>query len=162
MYQFLPKEQHQSVTTVVRVLWLVLAGIWLALAYALAGALSGLVTGGGAVTQAALRMAAYALWPFGRTLVSSDDAAPRATEIAWMVTAGWWLALVHAVVGVLLCLTVVGMPFGVASLTLLPLSLRPLRAEIQPVRARLGAARAPAGIEPTPGRVLTGALAHAA
>lgn len=127
-------------TFLIRFLWLVLAGVWLAIAYALAGLLAGLATAGAPVAGASLRMSAYALWPFGRRLTGRpaasglvpDSPHGGVTGTVWLVVAAWWLALVHLVVGVVLCLTVIGLPFGVAALTLLPVALGPLGAEVLP------------------------------
>ncbi|MDQ0582806.1 uncharacterized membrane protein YccF (DUF307 family) [Streptomyces rishiriensis] len=50
----------------------------------------------------------------------------------WLVLAGWWLAIGHIVTGLLLCLTIIGIPFGVANFKLIPVSLFPLGREIVP------------------------------
>ena len=131
-------------TTLIRVLWLVLAGIWLALAYALAGLLTGVATAGAPVSQASLRMSAYALWPFGRSLTSRPvegrlPASATASGAVWLVAAAWWLGLVHVLLGLFLCLTVVGLPIGVAVLTLLPVAVHPLSVQVLPAaRPRTG------------------------
>ena len=65
-------------------------------------------------------------------------------NIIWFVLCGWWLALAHLVTGLLLCVTIVGIPLGLANLKLIPLSLMPLGREIVSVDD----ARA-AGVEPT-------------
>ena len=131
-------------TIFIRVLWLVLAGIWLALAYALAGVVTGIATAGAPVSQASLRMSAYALWPFDRSLTSrpaevQGTASGAVSGAVWLIAAGWWLGLVHVVLGLFLCLTVIGLPIGVAVLTLLPVTLRPLSAQVLPAdRPRTG------------------------
>jgi uncharacterized membrane protein YccF (DUF307 family) len=135
------------VTAAIRVLWLLLVGIWLGLAYLVAAALSAALTGGGPFASAALRLARYAVWPFDRALVGlPSEPSPRVTGAVWVLTAGWWLALVHVAVGVLLCLTVIGLPFGVVSLTLLPLSFAPLRAQVRPAQLRTEARREVAAV----------------
>ena len=48
----------------------------------------------------------------------------------WLVLAGWWLALTHIVTGIALCITIIGIPFGIANFTLIPVSLLPLGREI--------------------------------
>ena len=48
----------------------------------------------------------------------------------WVVVAGWWLALAHVVAGIALCVTVVGIPFGVASFKLVPAAFWPLGREV--------------------------------
>lgn len=113
---------------VLNVIWLVLAGFWMAVGYAIAGAVACLLVVTLPFGVAALRLASYALWPFGRTVVADPTAgAPSAVaNVLWLVLFGWWLALGHVVTGVALCLTIVGIPMGVASFKLVPLSLLPL------------------------------------
>jgi uncharacterized membrane protein YccF (DUF307 family) len=81
---------------------------------------------------ASLRIALYALWPFGRTVVKREDAgiASGIGNVLWFVLCGWWLAIGHLVTGVLLCLTIIGIPLGLANFKLIPVSLLPLGREI--------------------------------
>jgi uncharacterized membrane protein YccF (DUF307 family) len=79
-----------------------------------------------------LRIAAFALWPFGRTVVrrANASAASAVGNVVWLVLCGWWLALGHLVTGVLLCCTIIGIPFGLANFKLIPVSLLPLGRDI--------------------------------
>lgn len=81
---------------------------------------------------AAFRIAGYALWPFGRTVVRRADAgvASAIGNLIWLIVAGIWLAIGHVVTGVLLCLTIIGIPLGIASFKMVPISLLPLGREI--------------------------------
>jgi uncharacterized membrane protein YccF (DUF307 family) len=98
---------------------------------------------------ASLRIAIFALWPFGKTVVKRADAgvASGIGNILWFVLCGWWLALGHLISGVLLCLTIIGIPLGLANFKLIPVSLLPLGREIVSVDQ----ARA-LGVEPMFGR----------
>jgi uncharacterized membrane protein YccF (DUF307 family) len=77
---------------------------------------------------AAFRIATFALWPFGRTIVRRPDAgAPSLIgNVVWFVFAGLWLALGHLATGIALCLTIIGIPLGLADFKLIPVSLTPL------------------------------------
>ena len=81
---------------------------------------------------AAFRIGVYALWPFGYTTVERrDTGAPSCVgNVLWLVLAGWWLALAHIVTGIALCVTIIGIPFGIANFKLIPVSLLPLGREI--------------------------------
>lgn len=81
---------------------------------------------------AAFRIAAFALWPFGRQIVRRGDhgAASTIGNLFWLVLAGWWLAIGHLISGVALCLTVIGIPLGLANFKMIPISLTPLGREI--------------------------------
>ncbi|MGV9569746.1 YccF domain-containing protein [Streptomyces nigra] len=80
------------------------------------------------------RIGVYALWPFGYTTVERHDAgAPSCVgNVLWLVLAGWWLAIGHIVTGLALCVTIIGIPFGIANFKLIPVSLFPLGREIVP------------------------------
>jgi uncharacterized membrane protein YccF (DUF307 family) len=81
---------------------------------------------------AALRIALFALWPFGKTVVRRPDAgvASGIGNVIWFVLCGWWLAIANLITGVLLCLTIIGIPLGLGSFKLIPVSLLPLGREI--------------------------------
>jgi uncharacterized membrane protein YccF (DUF307 family) len=50
--------------------------------------------------------------------------------VIWFVLAGWWLILLHVVTGVLLCLTIIGIPLGLANFKLIGVTLRPFGRDI--------------------------------
>ncbi|MEV6608680.1 YccF domain-containing protein [Kutzneria sp. NPDC051319] len=118
--------------TLLNLIWLVLSGFWMALGYAVAGVICCVLIITIPFGIASFRMASYALWPFGCTLVDKPSAGAGAVlgNIIWLVVAGWWLALGHLVTGFLLCVTVIGIPFGVANFKLIPVSLLPLGKQI--------------------------------
>ncbi|MBA9004847.1 YccF domain-containing protein [Thermomonospora cellulosilytica] len=120
--------------TVLNVLWLVLAGFWLAVGYVVAGVVCCILIITIPFGIASFRIAAYALWPFGRSIVRKPAAGALSLigNIIWIVAVGWWLALGHLVTGALLCLTIIGIPFGVANIKMIPVSLTPLGHEIVP------------------------------
>jgi uncharacterized membrane protein YccF (DUF307 family) len=121
------------VRAVLNIIWLVLAGIWLALAYVFAGVLLFITIIGIPFGWQAFKLAGYALWPFGRTLVPSSTRRRGLSAVAnvlWFVLAGWWLALAHVITGVLLCLTIIGIPLGVADFKMAGAALVPFGKEI--------------------------------
>ena len=123
--------------TILNIIWFVLCGLWMAIAYALAGLLCFLlfflvITIPFGI--AAFRIASYVLWPFGRTISPRREAGVGSLigNILWIVLFGWWLALGHLVTGFLLCLTVIGIPRGLANFKIIPISLMPLGVRIVP------------------------------
>ncbi|HLL67210.1 MAG TPA: YccF domain-containing protein [Micromonosporaceae bacterium] len=114
------------------VLWLLLGGIFIALGYALAGIICYLLIVTIPFGIASFRMANYALWPFGRTLVPRPDAGVASTvgNVIWFVVAGWWLAIGHVVTAVAQFVTIIGIPVAIANIKLVPVSLFPLGHEI--------------------------------
>jgi len=120
------------VRLILNLVWLVLAGFWLALGYLLAALICFVLIITIPFGLASLRIAMYALWPFGRTVVRRADAgaASAVGNVIWFVLCGWWLALAHLVTGVLLCVTIIGIPLGLANFKLIPVSMFPLGREI--------------------------------
>jgi uncharacterized membrane protein YccF (DUF307 family) len=123
---------------ILNVIWLVLAGFWLALLYALAGIVAFILIITIPFGFAAFRIAAFSLWPFGRAIVRRADAGAASAigNIVWIIVFGWWLALAHLITGVLLCLTIIGIPLGLGNFKLIPVSLTPLGREIVPSQDR--------------------------
>jgi len=123
------------VRTIGNILWFLLAGLWLAIGYVVAGALACVLIVTIPFGIACFRLAGYVIWPFGRTVVWRRDAgvASGIGNVLWVVLFGWELALMHAVTGLLLCITIIGIPLGIASWKMVPLALLPLGREIVPV-----------------------------
>jgi uncharacterized membrane protein YccF (DUF307 family) len=114
------------------IVWLVIAGLELAIAYTIAAIICFILIVTIPFGVASLRIAWFALWPFGRTVVKRPDAGVASTvgNVLWFVLCGWWLALAHLIVGVLLCLTIIGISMGIANFKMIPISLFPLGREI--------------------------------
>ena len=101
--------------TIGNILWLVLAGLWLAIAYVIAGVVMCILIITIPFGIQAFKLAGFTLWPFGRTVVPNPDASPVLGclgNLVWIVLVGWELAVVHLVAGVMLCLTIIGIPLG--------------------------------------------------
>ena len=114
------------------VLWLVLAGFWLFLGYLVAGLLLMITIIGIPFGIAAFRIGFFALWPFGRRIVRKPSAGLGSAlgNVLWLILAGWWLALGHILTGLALCLTIIGIPLGLANFKLVPVALLPLGKDI--------------------------------
>jgi uncharacterized membrane protein YccF (DUF307 family) len=123
-----------TVRTLLNLVWLVLQGWILALAYALAGLIACLLIITIPFGIAAFRLAGFVVWPFGRTTVQAPGAgvASALGNLVWFLVAGWWLAVIHVVSGVGFCLTIVGIPFGIASFKLAAVGLFPLGKRVVP------------------------------
>jgi uncharacterized membrane protein YccF (DUF307 family) len=124
------------VRTIGNILWLVLAGFWLAVGYVIAGIIMCVLIVTIPFGIQAFKLANYTLWPFGRTVVERPDASPALGclgNVIWLIFAGIEMAIVHLVVGVALCLTIIGIPLGIACFKLIPLALVPFGKEIVPI-----------------------------
>jgi uncharacterized membrane protein YccF (DUF307 family) len=118
--------------TVLNVIWLVLSGFWLFLGYLAAGVIMCVLIVTIPWGIASFRIGLYALWPFGRTVVAKPTSGVWSFlgNVVWFLLAGIWLAIAHLVSGVLLCITIIGIPLGIADFKLIPVSLAPLGKEI--------------------------------
>ncbi len=119
---------------ILNLIWLVLCGLWMAIGYLLAGLVAFVLIVTIPFGIAAFRIASYVLWPFGRTIEPRQDAGVGSLigNIVWIILFGWWLALGHLVTGIVLCITIIGIPLGLASFKLIPISLLPLGVRIVP------------------------------
>ncbi|MDI1459617.1 YccF domain-containing protein [Catellatospora sp. KI3] len=119
--------------TLLNILWFIFgSGFLLGLAYGLAGILCFVFIVTIPFGVASFRLARYSFWPFGYDIVERPSAGLASTlaNIVWLVVAGWWLALMHITAGVALCITLIGIPFGIANFKLVPAALWPLGREI--------------------------------
>ncbi|WP_409485373.1 YccF domain-containing protein [Arsenicicoccus dermatophilus] len=118
--------------TLLNLIWFVFCGVWLWATYLLAGVIACVFVVTIPIGVASFRMASYALWPFGRTLVPTEDAGPVSglANLVWFLIAGWWLALGHLVTAVAQALTIIGIPLAIANIKLIPVTLFPYGKEI--------------------------------
>jgi uncharacterized membrane protein YccF (DUF307 family) len=134
------------VRLVLNLLWLVLSGIWFFIAYAAAGILMCVLIITIPFGIASFRLAVYVLWPFGRTVVRRPTAGAASTigNVLWFVLIGLWMAIAHVVSGLVLCLTIIGIPLGIGNFKLAAVAIAPLGKEIVSTsdpRASLGTVR---------------------
>jgi len=120
---------------ILNVIWLVFEGLWMAIAYAVAGLLCFVLIITIPFGIAAFRIARYVLWPFGRTIERRPTAGVASVvgNVLWVILFGWWLALGHLISGIALALTIIGIPLAVASFKIIPITLLPLGVRIVPV-----------------------------
>jgi uncharacterized membrane protein YccF (DUF307 family) len=123
------------VTLLLNLFWFILGGFVAGLAWLVFGVLLACTVIGIPFAVAAFRIAGFAAWPFGRTLVNVERTIPGTglANVLWFILAGVWLWLAHVIVGVAYCLTVIGIPFGFAHFRLAMVSLAPLGKRVQDV-----------------------------
>jgi uncharacterized membrane protein YccF (DUF307 family) len=123
------------VRVILNIIWFIFGGLWLAIGYAIAGIIAFILIITIPFGIAAFRIALFALWPFGRTVVRRGDAGVGSGigNVLWFLLFGWWLTLLHLITGVVQCITIIGIPLGLANFKMIPISLMPLGREIVPV-----------------------------
>lgn len=107
-------------------LWLMFAGVWLAMAWLCAAVLLAITVIGLPFAFQCVKIASFALWPFGRTVVTDRDPSVLSVVLGvlWLIP-GVVLALLHAVAASMLAMTIIGFPFAVQALKLAGLALQP-------------------------------------
>lgn len=115
-------------TTILNVIWLVFSGFWLFIGYLVSAAIMFVLILTIPWGIASARIGVYALWPFGKTVVDKPTAGIGSLlgNVIWVILAGWWIALAHIMSGLLLCITIIGIPFGIANFKMVPVALLPL------------------------------------
>lgn len=118
---------------VLNILWLLLAGVELVAAYALAGLIMCVLIITIPLGFQAFKLALFSLWPFGFAIVRNPDSVPGLSllgNLLWIVLVGWWLALAHLAVAVLLAITIIGIPFALVNVRMARVALLPFGKEV--------------------------------
>ena len=129
---------------ILNIIWLVFGGFWLALGYILAGIVACILIITIPFGIASFRMAGYALWPFGRTVVRRPDAGAGSAigNVIWFLVAGVWLAIGHVTTAAAQAVTIVGIPLAIANLKMIPVTCVPFGKDIVDSR------HLPPGVQP--------------
>ncbi len=118
--------------TILNIIWLITGGIWLALGYFFFGLLACVFIVTIPVGVASFRMASYAMWPFGKTVVSRPNAGVGSAlmNVIWFVIGGMWLAMGHITTAVAQAVTIIGIPLAIANVKMIPVTCFPFGKQI--------------------------------
>ena len=112
------------------VLWVVFGGFWQGLGWSLAGVLWCVTIIGIPIGRQCFKFASLSFMPFGKQVVYGGGAASVLMNILWLIVTGLPMALGLALNGLLFCITIVGIPFGMQCFKLAKLALMPFGATI--------------------------------
>lgn len=112
------------------VLWFVFGGFWQGLSWGLAGCLWCVTIVGIPIGLQCFKFAGLAFFPFGKTVRYGGGAASLLANILWLILSGIPLAIAAALNGLLLCITIIGIPFGQQCFKIAKLALMPFGAEV--------------------------------
>lgn len=113
------------------ILWFLLGGIGLGLSWALSGCLWCITIVGIPVGVQCFKFARLSFFPFGKEVVYGGSAPSLVLNIFWLIITGIPMAVSSALLGVLFCITIIGIPFGKQYFKFSKLSLMPFGAEIR-------------------------------
>ena len=118
--------------TLLNIIWVITGGIWLSLGYFFFGLLACVLVATIPAGVASFRMANYALWPFGRTVVEKPGAGAMSgfSNVMWFFVAGLWLAAGHIATAAAQAVTIIGIPLAIANVKMIPVTCFPFGKEI--------------------------------
>lgn len=118
--------------TLLNIIWVITGGIWLSLGYFFFGLLACVLVVTIPAGVASFRMANYALWPFGRTVVEKPGSGAMSglSNVVWFFVAGLWLAAGHIATAAAQAVTIIGIPLAIANVKMIPVTCFPFGKEI--------------------------------
>jgi len=115
--------------TLGNILWFLFGGLVLGLLWSVAGIICCVTIIGIPFGIQCFKIAALALWPVGKEInYSRAGFGSVIGNVLWILFFGWELALTHLVIGLIYCVTIIGIPFGLQSFKLAQLALFPFGA----------------------------------
>jgi len=114
-------------------IWLIFGGIIIAIEYLIGSIVLFITIIGVPFGIQTLKMAALAIWPFGRDTHVHSRASGCLyilMNVIWLICGGIWIALTHAIFGIILCITIIGIPFGLQHFKLTSIALNPFGRDI--------------------------------
>lgn len=115
------------------IIWLLFGGIESGLSWILAGCLWCITIVGIPIGLQCFKFASIAFWPFGKEIVYGGGTVSLIANIFWLIFSGIPMALGYAIAGLVFCITIIGIPFGMQFFKLAKLALMPFGAEIRNV-----------------------------
>jgi len=119
--------------TLGNIIWLIFGGLYSALLYFIGGIALCFTIVGIPFGLQCFKLASFVLWPFGRMAVGTSSSGGCLTtflNLIWIIIAGLWLAIGHVIFGIILCITIIGIPFGKQHFKLVEISLMPFGKQI--------------------------------
>ena len=138
--------------TIGNLLWFILGGVWMGLAWGIAGLLAYVSVVGIPWGKACFVIGQFTFFPFGKEAISrkelkqKDDIGTGALgtvgNVIWFIFAGVWLAIRHVSSALLNFITIIGIPFGIQHLKLAGIALAPIGKTIVSIESAAAARKA--------------------
>jgi len=125
------RQYHVRMRLLGNILWLILGGLLLATSWAIIGLVLCVTIVGIPLGIQAFKMAGLTLTPFGKTVVYGGGVGSVLANIVWFVLAGIWMAIGYILAGLLNCVTIIGIPFGIQSFKMAKLAPWPFGSQIR-------------------------------
>jgi len=115
--------------TIGNIIWFILVGLFSSIYWAIAGLFLCITIIGIPFAIQCFKIAGFTLWPFGR-VINTDFSIHPIGNILWLLIFGWEIAVGYLIVGLIFCITIIGIPFGKQCFKLAQLSFFPFGAKI--------------------------------
>ena len=112
------------------ILWFIFCGLWSGLMWILAGCICCVTVVGIPLGLQCFKFAGLAFFPFGKEVVYGGGGISFLVNIIWLIFLGLPMAIGHAIAGLIFCVTIIGIPFGLQFFKLAKLSLMPFGARV--------------------------------
>lgn len=117
--------------TIGNIVWVLFGGIIMSIMWAISGIILCVSIIGIPFGIQCFKIAGLVLWPFGKEIeLGNFSVGGLLFNILWLIFFGWEFAVTHFVIGLIFCVTIIGIPFGLQHFKLAKLSLLPFGAEI--------------------------------
>lgn len=114
------------------IIWLIFGGLVAALVWMLAGLIMCITIIGIPFGIQCFKIASFVLWPFGKEIEAGNfGIGGLFLNIIWIIFFGWEITLIHFLIGIVLCVTIIGIPFGIQHFKLAKLGFIPFGANIK-------------------------------
>jgi len=120
-------EGEQKMKLIGNIIWFVLIGLWSWFAWIFTGILWCITILGIPFGKQCFKIAGLVAFPFGKTIRTNFDSHPIA-NIIWLILFGWEIAVGYVIMGIVFCITIIGIPLGKQSFKLATLALLPFGA----------------------------------
>ena len=117
------------------IIWILFGGIWLAILWGMVGILLCITIVGIPLGLQCFKMAKISFAPYGKKVVLNLKAHPVANVI-WAIVGGWEMAIVYLIVGIINCITIIGIPRGIQCFKLMKLAFFPFGSKVVKVKIK--------------------------
>ena len=122
------QEKHPTMTCLGNIIWLIFGGFLASLGYIFGGLVMMITIIGIPFGIQSIKIGVANLAPFGKEVVATENAGSLLSiifNVIWILLFGWGIALVHLISGIILAITIIGIPFAKQHFKLIPLALAP-------------------------------------
>jgi len=115
------------------IIWLIFGGLMAAIGYFIGGLILCITIIGIPWGLQCFKLAGLVLWPFGKKVISDNNSSGCLAvlcNVIWIIFGGWYTALVHVAMGLILYITIIGIPWGRQHFRLVEISLMPFGKQV--------------------------------